>query len=92
MIILELEKQIYEQIIKRLNLDEEMLADHFTYDTTLFTTNDDTPNLGLDSIDALELVTLIYDNWQIAVPAEDMKMLRSINTIAAYIRNSNKEE
>ncbi len=88
---MELEKQIYEQIIKRLDLDDEALAG-FTNDTILFTTDDDTPNLGLDSIDALELVTLIYDNWQIDVPAEDMKKLRSVNTIAAYIRNFNKEE
>lgn len=88
---MELEKQIYEQIIKRLDLDDESLED-FTYDTILFTAYGGTPNLGLDSIDALELVTLIYDNWQIDVPAEDMKKLRSVNTIAEYIRHSGKEE
>ncbi len=88
---MELEKQVYEQIIKRLDLDDESL-EGFTYDTVIFNTGDDRPNLGLDSIDVLELVTLIYENWQIDVPAEDMKKLYSVNTIADYIRNFKKDE
>ncbi len=88
---MELEKQVYEKIIKRLDIDDESL-EGFTYDTIIFGTGDDRPNLGLDSIDALELVTLIYDNWKIDVPAEDMKKLYSVNTIAEYIRNFKKDE
>ncbi len=88
---MELEKQVYEQIIKRLDLDDESL-EGFTYDTVIFNTGDDRPNLGLDSIDVLELVTLIYEIWQIAVPAEDMRKLYSVNTIAEYIRNHEKDE
>ncbi len=88
---MELEKQVYEKIIKGLDLDDESL-EGFTYDTIIFDTGDDRPNLGLDSIDALELVTLIYDNWKIDVPAEDMRKLYSVNTIAEYIRNFKKDE
>ena len=88
---MELENQVYEQIVKRLDLDDESL-EGFTYDTIIFNTGDDRPNLGLDLIDALELVTLIYDNWQIDVPTEDMKKLYSVNTIAEYIRNFKKDE
>ncbi len=88
---MELEKQVYEQIIKRLDLDDESL-EGFTYDTVIFNTGYYRPNLGLDSIDVLELVTLIYENWQIDVPAEDMKKLYSVNTIADYIRNFKKDE
>ncbi len=88
---MELEKQVYEQIIKRLDFDDESL-EGFTYDTVIFNMGDDRPNLGLDSIDVLELVTLIYEIWQIAVPAEDMRKLYSVNTIAEYIRNFKKDE
>ncbi len=88
---MELEKQVYEQIIKRLDIDDESLEE-FTYDTVIFNMGDDRPNLGLDSIDVLELVTLIYENWQINVPAEDMRKLYSVYTIAEYIRNFKKDE
>jgi len=86
---MELEKQIYDQIVKRLDLDDDTLKD-FTYDTILFDLGDGQENLALDSIDSLELVTLIYDNWDIDVPTEDMKKLYSVNAIAEYIRNFQK--
>lgn len=86
---MELEKLICEQLVKRLDLDEESL-EGFTYDTILFDLGDGQENLGLDSIDALELITLIYDNWNIDVPTEDLKKLYSVNTIAEYIRNFEK--
>ena len=57
---MELEKEIYEQIIERLDLDDETV-DGFSYDTILFNLGDGQENLGLDSVDALELVTLIYE-------------------------------
>jgi len=86
---MELEKRIYEELVKRLDLDEESL-EGFTYDTILFDLGDGQENLGLDSIDALELITLIYDNWNIDVPTEDLKKLYSVNAIADYIRNFEK--
>lgn len=86
---MELEKKIYEQIIKKLDLDEETV-DGFDYETILFDQGDGQENLGLDSIDALELVTLIYERWDIDVPSEDMKKLISVNAIADYIRSAGK--
>ena len=86
---MELEKEIYEQIIERLDLDDETV-DGFSYDTILFNLGDGQENLGLDSVDALELVTLIYEKWEIDVPSEDMKKLISVNAIADYIRNARK--
>ena len=84
---MELEKEIYEQIIDRLDLDDETV-DGFSYDTILFNLGDGQENLGLDSVDALELVTLIYEKWEIDVPSEDMKKLISVNAIADYIRSA----
>lgn len=56
-----------------------------TDDTIIFNTGDDRPNLGLDSIDALELVTMIFEMYGFDVPAEDVKKLYSVNAIAAYL-------
>ena len=84
---MELEKEIYDQIIERLDLDDETV-DGFSYDTILFDLGDGQENLGLDSVDALELVTLIYEKWEIDVPSEDMKKLISVNAIADYIRSA----
>ncbi len=86
---MESEKQIYDEIIKKLDLDEETVKD-LKYDTILFDMGDGRENLGLDSIDALELVTLIYEKWDIDIPQEDMKKLYSVNAIAEYIRKHGK--
>ena len=61
---MELQKQIYDEIVRRLDPDEDTLK-IFTNETVMFDTDDGNENLGLDSIDALELVTLIYDKWGI---------------------------
>ncbi len=87
---MELEKTIYEQIIEKMDLDEKAI-DGFNYETILFDQGDGQENLGLDSIDALELVTLIYEKWKIDVPSEDMKKLISVNAIADYIRSAGKD-
>ena len=87
---MELEKEIFEQIVKRLDLDQETVSE-LSNDTILFDRGDGKENLGLDSIDALELVTILYDKWGIDVPVEDMKKLYSIDAIADYIRSFNKD-
>jgi len=87
---MELENRIYESLVERLELDDELLSG-FTYDTPLFNTGDGSENLGLDSIDALELVSLLYENWDLDVPTEDMKKLSTVNAIADYIRKAGRE-
>ena len=81
----ELKEKIRQAIIAKLELDDEMKAE-LDYDTQLF--GDE--GIGLDSMDSLELVTLIYDKWRIDVPSEDMKKLVSVNAIAEYIEGYNK--
>ena len=81
----ELKEKIRQAIIAKLELDDEMKAE-LDYDTQLF--GDE--GIGLDSMDSLELVTLIYDEWRIDVPSEDMKKLVSVNAIAEYIEGYNK--
>ncbi len=76
--------KIRESLISHLDLAEDTLSG-MNDDTIIFNTGDDRPNLGLDSIDSLELVTMIYEQFGFDVPAEDVKKLYSVNAIAAYL-------
>ncbi|MCM1328246.1 MAG: phosphopantetheine-binding protein [Ruminococcus sp.] len=82
-----LEKEIYEGLISISETDESEI-EGFTYDSPIFNSpdNGDEVCMGLDSLDALELAVMIYDEWGIDVPAEDMGMLKTVNAIADYIR------
>ena len=78
----ELIKELKLQIIDALNL-EEMTPDEIDNDAPLFG-----EGLGLDSIDALELIVILdkcYD-IKLASPEEGKAVFRSINTIANYVQ------
>ena len=76
-LILELKKKI----IEALNL-EEMTPDDIDADEALFG-----DGLGLDSIDALELIVLMEKDYgiKLANPAEGKAIFKSIRTIAEYV-------
>lgn len=76
-LILELKKKI----IVALNL-EEMTPDDIDADDALFG-----DGLGLDSIDALELIVLMEKDYgiKLANPAEGKAIFKSIRTIAEYV-------
>lgn len=81
-----IEKKIYDGMLEKLDIDESLLED-FTVDTLIFGgAPEGGTSLELDSIDSLELVVLIYDEWGIDVPAEDMPQLSTIRNIAEYVR------
>ncbi len=77
----DLKKNLKEQIIERLNLEDVQPAD----------IKDSEPlfggDLALDSIDALELIVLLENFYGIKVtdPEEGKKVFESINTMADYI-------
>ena len=78
-LILELKKKIIES----LKL-EEMTPDDINADDALFG-----DGLGLDSIDALELIVLMEKDYgiKLASPAEGKAIFKSIRTIAEYVSN-----
>jgi acyl carrier protein len=78
-LILELKKKI----IDALNL-EEMTPDDIDTDDALFG-----EGLGLDSIDALELIVLMETDYgiKLANPAEGKAIFKSIRSIAEYVSN-----
>lgn len=76
-----LKETLKEQIIETLSLEDMTPAD-IADDIALFN-----EGLGLDSIDALELIVLLERNYGIKLkdPAEGREILKSVNTMAAYI-------
>lgn len=73
--------QLKEQIIEALNL-EEMTAQDIDNDAPLFG-----EGLGLDSIDALELIVLLEREYGIKLtnPAEGKEIFKSVASIADYV-------
>ena len=83
-----LKEDLKTQIIEQLNLEDVQVAD-IEDDALLF----DEAGLGLDSIDALELIVLLekYYSIQVMKPEEGKEAFRSINSMAEYIRKRKEE-
>jgi len=77
----ELIQQLKEQIIKQLNLADKKPED-IKNDDPLFV-----EGLGLDSIDALELIVLLQQEYNIKLKnaEEGQTIFRSVSTMADYI-------
>jgi len=82
----ELIQKIKEQVIEVLNL-EDVEPDDIDTDDPLFG-----DGLGLDSIDALELIVLLEKQYGIKIedPKDGKKIFYSIRTIAEFIENNKK--
>jgi len=76
-----LKQELKENIIEQLNL-EDMSVDDIADNDILFG-----DGLGLDSIDALELIVMLDKNYGIKLtdPKEGRTIFESINSMAAYI-------
>lgn len=80
----ELVTNLKQQIIDALNL-EGMTPDQIDNDAPLFG-----EGLGLDSIDALELIVILdkYYGIKLSSPAEGKAVFKSVNCIADYIQKN----
>ena len=83
----ELIKEVKEEIIKALNL-EEMTPDDIDENEALFG-----DGVGLDSIDALELIVLLEKKYGIKLdnPAEGKKIFTNVAAIADYVSKNRKK-
>lgn len=83
-----LENEIKEKIIDALNLEEVSVED-IDASASLFGDQ----GLGLDSIDALELIVLLEKNYgiRLANPAEGKAIFSSVSTIAEYVSKNRKK-
>lgn len=80
----QLPQELKEKIIDILNL-EHLSPSDIGDDELLFD-----EKIGLDSIDALELIVLLEKDYGLKVTSkeEGMKIFRSVDTIADFIRSS----
>lgn len=78
--------KLKEQIIEQLNL-EDMEPSDIENDAPLFG-----DGLGLDSIDALELIVLLEREYNIKVndPAKGKEIFQSIDTMTKFISENSK--
>lgn len=83
----ELKEELKARIITQLNL-EDITVEDLQDDTPLFG-----EGLGLDSIDALELIVMLDKSYgiKLADPKEGRKIFESINTMAEYIEKNRKD-
>ncbi len=79
----QLKQDLKAQIIQHLNL-QDRTVESISDDMPLF--GDD--GLGLDSIDALELIVMLDRQYQVRIkdPEHGRSILGSVNSIAAHIR------
>lgn len=84
----ELIKQLKEQFIDVLNL-EEMTPDDIDDQATLFGED----GIGLDSIDALELIVLLEKEYgiRLANPSEGKAIFKNVATIADFVSKNRKK-
>jgi len=78
--------KLKKEIIEVLNLTE-MTPDDINENEPLFV-----EGLGLDSIDALELIVLLEKKYglKLATADEGKKVLRTVKSMAEFIRTNNK--
>ncbi len=78
----ELKEELKSKIIEQLNLEDVSVGD-IADDDALFG-----DGLGLDSIDALELIVMLDKDYGIRLsdPKEGRKIFESVEVMAAYIK------
>tara|TARA_B110000467_G_C18013359_1_gene311710 strand:- start:14 stop:265 length:252 start_codon:yes stop_codon:yes gene_type:complete len=81
----ELKTKLKEELIIHLNLEEFSVED-IKDDTALFG-----DSLGLDSIDALEIIVMLDNKFDVKItnPEDGVKIFQTVNTIAEYIESQN---
>lgn len=83
----ELKDLLKQQIIEVLNLEDIQVTD-IQEEDALFG-----DGLGLDSIDALELIVLLDKEYGIKLsdPKEGKEIFKSINTLADYVEKNRRK-
>ena len=83
----ELISKLKQEVIQQLNL-EDITPNDIDTDSPLFG-----EGLGLDSIDALELIVLLEKNYGLKIedPKDGKKIFYSIRTMAEYITEHKKD-
>jgi acyl carrier protein len=83
----ELKEKLKVEIIEQFNLEEVVPTD-IKNEAPLFGDN----GLGLDSIDALEFIVLLEQNYDIRIddPNKGKEIFYSVDSLASYIEENQK--
>nr|VFK63149.1 MAG: acyl carrier protein [Candidatus Kentron sp. UNK]VFK71373.1 MAG: acyl carrier protein [Candidatus Kentron sp. UNK] len=81
----EITNRLKEVLIERLMLPLE--PNEIAEDSPLFGSG-----LGLDSVDALEIVVVVESNFGVSIADDDMQAFRSINTVVDFIEARQEEK
>ena len=76
---LEIKEKLKNFMVEDLGVDESIL----NYDTALFG-----EGVGLDSIDSIEMISFIDDNFGVSMTGVAKENFYSIDTLTAYIINN----
>lgn len=87
MMVMDLEDRVKKMILERLGL--EVNLETIDDDAAIFASFGE--GLGLDSIDALELVVALNETFGVKIGDDDMAIFQSVRTIADFIREQNGE-
>ena len=85
---MEFKEELKGKMIEALNLEDIVITD-LEDDAPLFGEE----GLGLDSIDALELIVLLEKNYGIKIsdPKEGKNIFKSVNVMADYVEKNRKK-
>ena len=78
-----LEQKIFDKLIERLNIAPNDI-EGVDENSPLFEGSGE-PSFNLDSLDSLELIFLIENEFGFEVPTEDMKKFTTIKAVAEYV-------
>ena len=82
----ELKEKILRSIEERLALEHIDVMEEEYYDLPIFLNDDDDGvGLGLDSIDAIEIIIAIKEDFNVKIGDADMKILKNISSIAEFV-------
>jgi acyl carrier protein len=83
-----LEKELVEMIVKVCNILDPV-PDDLSFDDPIIGPDS---VLGLDSLDAVEIVVAIQKNYQVRIEVQETsrRVFRSLRTLADYVRKQTK--
>ena len=84
----ELAQELKQIIIERLNL-RNVKPEQINDQAAIFGESED--GFGLDSIDALELVTAFSTKYDVEITDEDMNIFESVETMTNFIQKNRKK-
>ena len=69
-------------VVDQLSVDEKLVTPEARF----------TDDLGADSLDTVELVMALEDEYSVEIPAEELQELTTVGAVIDYLKNKGVEE